>query len=120
MQTEDTSPTPVPASEMEKDILKRYWRSNLILMGALLMVWAMVGLGCGVLFADYLNQWQLPGTGYPLGFWFAQQGSIITFVALILVYALTMNRLDRIHHEEREALPRESEGEQENFTAEGI
>ena len=63
-------------------------------MGILLCVWAFAGLGCGILWADWLNQWNLFGTGYPLGFWFAQQGSIIVFVLLILVYCLLMNRLD--------------------------
>jgi putative solute:sodium symporter small subunit len=69
-------------------------------MGVLLLIWAVVGLGAGVLFADFLNQWSLGG--YPLGFWFAQQGSIIVFVVLILVYAVMMNRLDREHHVEVE------------------
>jgi putative solute:sodium symporter small subunit len=42
----------------------------------------------------------LPGTAFPLGFWFAQQGSIVVFVVVILVYCLMMNRLDRKHHDE--------------------
>ena len=91
--------TPIPSAEdnaaAEKLILQKYWRSNLRLMGVLLLIWATVGLGCGILFADVLNQHNLPGTGYPLGFWFAQQGSIVTFVILILVYAILMNRLDK-------------------------
>ena len=69
-----------------------YWRSNLLLMGGLLFIWATVSLGCGVLFAEPLNRFRL--FGYPLGFWFAQQGSILVFVVLILVYALGMNALD--------------------------
>ncbi|NNE71860.1 MAG: DUF4212 domain-containing protein [Rhodothermales bacterium] len=77
-----------------------YWRKNLRIMAVLLLIWAAAGLGAGVLFADTLNQWSLGG--YPLGFWFAQQGSIIVFVILILVYALLMNRLDREHHEDLE------------------
>lgn len=80
--------------------LDRYWRSNARLTLVLLLVWAFVGLGCGVVFADVLNQYRLPGTGYPLGFWFAQQGSIIVFVLLILVYCISMNRLDARHHSE--------------------
>ena len=69
-------------------------------MVILLLVWAAAGLGAGVLFADRLNAYTLPGTGFPLGFWFAQQGSIIAFVLLILVYCLLMNRIDAEHHEE--------------------
>jgi len=70
-----------------------YWRANGALTVVLLTVWAVVGLGCGVLFADSLNDFQLGG--FPLGFWFAQQGSIMVFVVLLLVYAVAMNRLDR-------------------------
>ncbi|UCF38551.1 MAG: DUF4212 domain-containing protein [Acidobacteriota bacterium] len=84
--------------------LDRYWRSNVRLTLLLLLIWAAVGLGCGILFADTLNQFNLPGTGYPLGFWFAQQGSIIVFVILIGVYCLFLNRLDARHHEELDRL----------------
>ena len=84
--------------------LDRYWRSNVRLTILLLLVWAAAGLGCGILFADILNRFQLPGTGYPLGFWFAQQGSIVIFVVLIGVYCLFMNRLDARHHKELERL----------------
>ena len=84
--------------------LERYWRSNLRIMAALLVLWAAVSFGCGILFADWLNQWNLPFTGFPLGFWFAQQGSIVTFVLCILIYCLAMNRLDRRHHEELQAI----------------
>ncbi len=84
--------------------LQRYWQKNKLIMSGLLLVWAFVGLGCGVLWADWLNQYTLPGTAFPLGFWFAQQGSIIVFVLLILVYCLRMNRLDEEHHAELEAL----------------
>jgi putative solute:sodium symporter small subunit len=78
--------------------LQRYWRTNLRIMLVLLVAWAAVSLGCGVLLADVLNQFRIGG--FPLGFWFAQQGSILTFVLLILVYALLLNRLDRRHHSE--------------------
>lgn len=84
--------------------LRRYWRRNLWVLTALLSIWAVAGLGCGIVFADALNAFTLPGTGYPLGFWFAQQGSIVVFVLLILIYALIMNRLDRLHQAEVKAL----------------
>jgi putative solute:sodium symporter small subunit len=84
--------------------LERYWMSNVRIMAILTVLWLLVGLGCGVLFADVLNEYYLPGTGYPLGFWFAQQGSIIGFVLIILVYCILMNRLDVRHHAELEDL----------------
>ncbi len=72
--------------------MQGYWRKNVTIMIVLLAIWAVVGLGCGVLFADWLNQFSLGG--FPLGFWFAQQGSIIVFIILILIYAILLNRLD--------------------------
>jgi putative solute:sodium symporter small subunit len=80
-------------------LVARYWRSNLRIMGVLLGVWALAGVGAGILFADYLNAVYLPGTGFPLGFWFAHQGSILVFVGIILVYCILMNRLDEAHDE---------------------
>ena len=87
-----------------KSAHKRYWRKNLQIMAILLIVWACASLGCGVLFADWLNQFRLPFTGFPLGFWFAQQGSIIVFVLCILTYCLLMNALDRKYQAELQAL----------------
>ena len=72
--------------------MQGYWQKNVKIMIVLLAIWAFVGLGCGVLFADWLNQFQLGG--FPLGFWFAQQGSIVVFIVLILVYCLKMDRID--------------------------
>lgn len=72
-----------------------YWRANLRILAVLLTIWFSVSYGAGILFAEALNRWTLPGTGFPLGFWFAQQGAIYTFVVLIFVYVWLMNRLDR-------------------------
>ena len=80
--------------------LERYWISNMRIVAVLIAIWASVSLGCGVLFADRLNQFRLPGTGYPLVFWFAHQGSIMIFVLLILAYCILMNRLDAKHRKE--------------------
>jgi putative solute:sodium symporter small subunit len=72
---------------------RRYWRENLRMLAALLVVWFAVSFGCGILLVEPLNQFSVGG--FPLGFWFAQQGSIYVFIVLILVYALWMDRLDR-------------------------
>lgn len=76
------------------DRRQRYWRHNLKYVAILLTIWAVVSLGCGVLFVDVLNRVRIPGTGFKLGFWFAQQGSIYVFCLIILVYVRLMNRLD--------------------------
>jgi putative solute:sodium symporter small subunit len=70
-----------------------YWRANLALVSVLLFIWFLVSFGFGILLVEPLNAIQLGG--YKLGFWFAQQGSIYVFLVLILVYAWSMNRLDR-------------------------
>ena len=70
-----------------------YWQANLRLLGVLMAIWFVVSFGAGVLFRDWLDQYMLGG--YPLGFWFAQQGSIYIFVALIFYYSHAMRRLER-------------------------
>lgn len=90
------------------EAIHRYWRKNVRIMAGLLLVWAVAGLGCGVLFADSLNQYRLGG--FPLGFWFAQQGSILVFVALTLIYGVALNRLDAEHHRDLERIRAEGSG----------
>ena len=81
---------------------QEYWRRNLRLMAGLLVVWALVSYGAGILFVDALNN--ISFIGFPLGFWFAQQGSIIVFVVLIAIYVWQMDKLDKEYGvEENEA-----------------
>ncbi len=70
-----------------------YWSANLKLIRNLLIVWALVSFGCGILFRPFLSGIAVGGTD--LGFWFAQQGSILVFIVLIFYYAFRMNALDR-------------------------
>ncbi|MBK1647868.1 sodium/substrate symporter small subunit [Rhabdochromatium marinum] len=70
-----------------------YWKANLRLLAILLVIWFIVSYGFGILLAPTLNSISLGG--YPLGFWFAQQGSIYVFLVLIFVYAHRMNKLDK-------------------------
>ena len=70
-----------------------YWKANLRLLMGCLTVWFIVSYGFGILLVESLNSVQI--AGYKLGFWFAQQGSIYTFVALIFFYVSRMNKLDR-------------------------
>ena len=70
-----------------------YWRRNVRLMMILMVIWFVVSFGFGIILFEPLNSIRLGG--YKLGFWFAQQGSIYTFVILIFVYAKRMAALDR-------------------------
>ena len=88
---DERPPTDVELAAQARD----YWRHNLRLLAVLLLLWALVSFGAGILWAERLNRWTLPGTGFPLGFWFAQQGAIYTFVLIIVVYVVLANRLDR-------------------------
>ncbi len=74
---------------------KAYWRANLRVLGVLLTIWFAVSFGAGILFVDVLNNVSLGG--FPLGFWFAQQGAIYVFVGLIVAYVIIMNRLERAY-----------------------
>ncbi len=77
-----------------------YWKATLTLIAQVLAVWFFVSFGCGILFADALNSMSIGG--YPLGFWFAQQGSMYVFVILIFVYAKLMGNIDEkfdVHEE---------------------
>ena len=79
---------------MQKD----YWRSNLKILSILLIIWFIDSFGFGILWSDFLDQFQIGG--FKLGFWFAQQGSIYFFVILIFVYVFLMNKLDRKYKED--------------------
>ncbi len=81
---------------------KRFWRANLTLTFALLAVWFLLGPLAGIVFVEQLNEVKLGG--FPLGFWFAQQGSIVGFIVILLVYAIWMGRLDAVHRRRLESL----------------
>jgi putative solute:sodium symporter small subunit len=72
---------------------KAYWHATLKLIAGILAVWAVVSYGFGIIFTSALNSIQLGG--YPFGFWWAQQGSIYVFIALIFVYARLQGNLDK-------------------------
>jgi putative solute:sodium symporter small subunit len=84
--------SPPPTSPPDNSWRKEYWSRNLRLMVILLAIWFIVSFGFGILLVEPLNNIVI--AGFPLGFWFAQQGSIYVFVVLILVYAKMMDRLD--------------------------
>ena len=73
-----------------------YWKKNIRYISILLSLWFFVSFGCGILFVEQLNTIQIGG--FKLGFWFAQQGSIFGFVAIIFTYIYLMNKLDQTHN----------------------
>ncbi|WP_151525569.1 DUF4212 domain-containing protein [Serinicoccus kebangsaanensis] len=79
---------------LDVDQRREYWRRNVRLMSVLLVIWALVSFGAGILFVDQLNDLPFDIFGIPVGFWFAQQGSIIIFVLLIAFYVWRMDKLD--------------------------
>jgi putative solute:sodium symporter small subunit len=93
---------------MDESQRREYWRTNLRIMATLLGVWFVVSYVFAILLVVPLNNIVI--NGFPLGFWFAQQGSIITFVVLIGIYVWRMDRLDdRYGISDRTGTPTERE-----------
>lgn len=78
--------------ENKVDRREQYWRANLRALGILLSIWFFVGYVLSILLVEHLNKIKIGG--FPLGFWFAQQGSIYVFILLILVYSIWMKKID--------------------------
>ena len=75
-----------------------YWIANLLIVIFLLSVWFLSSFGAGIIFTEYLDKYQIGG--FKAGFWFSQQGSIIVFVLIIVLYCFLMNRLDKKYSSE--------------------
>ena len=73
--------------------MEQYWKKNLQTLALLLFIWFIVSFGCGILWVEELNTIRMGG--FKLGFWFAQQGAMYVFVALIFVYVAKANALDK-------------------------
>ena len=77
----------------DSDQRQEYWKANLKLTFTMLVIWFVSSYVLGILLVEQLNAIRIGG--YKLGFWFAQQGSMYIFVAIIFVYAARMKALDR-------------------------
>ena len=86
----------MPLSDSSSD-QQAHWSKSLRVVQFILAIWFLLSLGCGVLFRDFLDKNLPPIGGAPFGFWMAQQGSIIGFLCLLVLYMLLMNGLDRRH-----------------------
>ncbi len=74
---------------------KAYWRASLRIVFGILLVWAFIAFGCGIFLKEKLDAIKIGGA--PFGFWMAQQGGVICFISLLVVYTILMNRLDKKH-----------------------
>ena len=84
--------------EVNSNQQKHYWKVNIRIMSILLSIWFLVSFGFSIIFVDKLNELNL--FGFKFGFWWAQQGSIFTFVILVFVYSILMNKVDREYQKE--------------------
>lgn len=84
------------ATEKHASEKNAYWRANNRLIAVLLLIWAAVSFGAGILLVNVLDK--VVFFGLPLGFWVAQQGSIYVFVVLVFYYARKMDTIDRKFH----------------------
>ena len=79
----------------------KYWKANLIIVFSILVIWFISSFGFGIIFSDFLDEFKIGG--FKLGFWFAQQGSIYIFVALVFIYVWLMSRLDKTFSEKEDS-----------------
>ena len=79
----------------------KYWKANLKIVFSLLVIWFISSFGFGIIFSDFLDEFKIGG--FKLGFWFAQQGSIYVFVALVFIYVWLMSRLDKTFSEKEDS-----------------
>jgi putative solute:sodium symporter small subunit len=80
-----------------------YWKANIRVLSTLLAIWAFVTFGCGILMGPWLDQFYLGG--FPLGFWFTQQGAMLVYVVLIFVYHIWMRRIERAYGLDEDSSP---------------
>lgn len=83
-------------SQNEKVRDDRYWQANLRLLVGCMIVWFICSIGFGVIFKDQLDNIRIGGAG--LGFWFAQQGAIYSFLLIIIFYAWRMGKIEKEFH----------------------
>lgn len=93
---------------MDRDARERYWKANRNLIALLLAIWALVSFGFAIFLARPLES--VTVGSLPMGFWWAQQGSMLVFVVLIFVYARRMDTLDERYDVDEEDSPRRRRG----------
>lgn len=97
----DPSAAALPLDRTLDDLEQRVWRQRMRITGWLLAAWFVVTFGVSF-FARELNVVVL---GWPVSFWVAAQGALLVYMALVVVFARRMGRLDEMRDEERDDAP---------------
>ncbi len=87
-------------SSGKEDQAAAYWKANVTLIGILLSIWFLCSIVGGILFVNQLNHFTIGKL--PFGFWLSNQGSIIIFVILIMIYAFGMDRIEKKYHVDKD------------------
>lgn len=80
----------VPTHDPASIAPRPYWRRNVLLIGALIAVWALLTF-VPAYFARGLS---FDFIGWPFAFWMAAYGAPLCYLVLVVVYARIMNRTD--------------------------
>lgn len=72
---------------------QRYWRMNLRITGALMLVWFVVSF----VLTFFARELSFRFLGWPFSYWVGAQGAILVYLAIVALYAHWMDRLDRSH-----------------------
>ena len=91
----ETKNLQIEGKEIEEKEANAYWRDNKRVLYTLLSVWLFVTFGCGLVLGDWLDQFSI--MGFPLGFWFTQQGAMLVYISLIFIYHFWMKRIEHRH-----------------------
>jgi len=79
-------------AELTPERREAYWGRTSRLMWTILVIWAIFSFVIPA-FAAELNQFKI--FGFPLGFYFAAQGSLISYVVLCFWNAHAQNKIDQ-------------------------
>ncbi len=70
-----------------------YWHANVRLLLICMLLWFIFSFGLGILLKEALDTIRIGGAG--LGFWFAQQGAIYSFLLIIIFYIWRMAKIEK-------------------------
>lgn len=69
----------------------RYWRRTLRLTGVLLLLWLLLSLAASY----FAREIDFAFGGWRFSFWLGAQGALLAFLAIVVVYVVAMERLEK-------------------------